>query len=1479
MNKIINVGERCIGENPKWDLSTRDIKLKAEEVFVGSGKYIAGTSINYELQPAALYGINTGLPAHWRLDLHQSIVADGVGRYVYTDGDGFQHVFIKYVGEENKYFDADGAGLTLDAVAQTITDESGNYLKFVDGRLKQITKAKTSVTTDITYDTAGMIKGVACGNSVIDYNYADGKLQTITCKINGNTIRQLKLVYAGEKLSEIRLSAGDTEVSLKAMTYDEAGCLSMISDGQNSEAIIIVNEQSGGQYRATEVGQGYVRNAVYTSLYKNTVTNLQFSAGDPQKVTEVCVSNENGIKLTYMLSEDGRIAGRMEGNMTTGYKTLEKRYGTALEYSGVTSAGAGTINGRPVARISGSVQPVVPAGSAEKLSESTYLSLNFYLRHSESDKRIFAKLTVNGNSMEGVEADCRARNIWQKVSIPFRRPTSGISTVKLDLTDNTGSVLTADVCDIRLTESEYAELKVASMGIDFRDITIFRCKYGNGTADEYDNSADGEWYMTAADYMRTLKNKNRCNGAEFDAYFGNGKLRRKISDITIYDPQTQSNISLLSGAPVSKVTSSDGKSSTETTYTYTSGGCTAESSTEIEYLNADRIPSTRQFITSESYDYDGGLINRTADNGTVTNYDYFSDGRLRKVTLSPQSGAEVVVCEYTEDSFGRLKESHAGCMGETYIYNNSDGSIDRISEMSYNNGAGKYVLTGFTRNYEYDGYGNLTGVVFSDGGEHEMTYDGLKLRSVTDGQVKYMYSRDLHRNADAFNVYDETLFYDSDYSGTGEVILYEKSMGKTASQTAIAYRYGENDSYIYNRIYDEYDRAKSVTRGGAVKETYDYESGTDSGYARRVTKITDADSGVNYEFEYADDKLSKTVRTGFTAEYSGGVTTYNLSGKGALARAESAPCGRTEKVSYYEEFDGEHVPDTDKFGCECKYNEYGQLIKRTMADETGTQLHNYTYDYAVNGTGVPVPVELRYRRYLSTQLYDITEAIGYDSRWNISSINRTFLINNEAQNYAGDIKSYEYESSNRISREKISYNGKDYITEYEYDENGRLKQKKDIRRSGAATEKEDEYNYTYDRFGRLKQCAKTIDGEKYTDSYSYNDAGNRTDQRQAEKAGSGYEYIQKQFVWTRGKLLEKYIGDGATTTYKYDYADRLVKRTTGSSTTEYYYDGDRLVAQTTPGAKIYYFYDDVGVSGAEYNGEYYEFVRNILGDIVAVIKGIEVVGRYDYDPFGVCTEYTQNTFVKLNPFRYRGYFCDTVTGMYLLKTRYYDPVTAQFLSLDHPDYLDPDTHGGIDLYGYCNNNPISYVDPDGSIAISAILLAMLGGAIWGGVSSGIQAANNGLSVGKTILAILGGAIMGAAVSGAFALGGAAATGLTIAGNVVKISGATLFAIASYSTAVAGIIDYQLNSIAYDRRTTSDGYFISAANGFMEGIASFTAGLFAGLNGYFRYIDQKGLFKANKNIEKVFRTVKFSIPSMIFRNGFRIIVQHKWEVYW
>ena len=314
-----------------------------------------------------------------------------------------------------------------------------------------------------------------------------------------------------------------------------------------------------------------------------------------------------------------------------------------------------------------------------------------------------------------------------------------------------------------------------------------------------------------------------------------------------------------------------------------------------------------------------------------------------------------------------------------------------------------------------------------------------------------------------------------------------------------------------------------------------------------------------------------------------------------------------------------------------------------------------------------------------------------------------------------------------------------------YDTNGRLKRKKDIRRNGSVTENEDEYNYTYDKFGRMTKCAKTINGKGYTDTYTYNAAGNRT--YQSEYIVQENKYRQKQYFWTRGKLLGQYLEGSTITTYKYDYADRLVKRTTGNSTMEYYYDGDRLVAQTSSdGSSIYYFYDDAGVCGAEYNNEYYEFVRNIFGDIVVVLKGGEIAGRYEYDPFGVCTEYTQNNFVKLNPFRYRGYFYDTVSGMYLLKTRCYDPVTAQFLSPDHPDYLDPETLGGIDLYAYCLNNPVMYSDPTGHFPFF-ILTAIIGSVIGFGITTLVDYCDDGQVFNGSVHWgwYLGGALIGAAV--------------------------------------------------------------------------------------------------------------------------------------
>lgn len=54
----------------------------------------------------------------------------------------------------------------------------------------------------------------------------------------------------------------------------------------------------------------------------------------------------------------------------------------------------------------------------------------------------------------------------------------------------------------------------------------------------------------------------------------------------------------------------------------------------------------------------------------------------------------------------------------------------------------------------------------------------------------------------------------------------------------------------------------------------------------------------------------------------------------------------------------------------------------------------------------------------------------------------------------------------------------------------------------------------------------------------------------------------------------------------------------------------------------------------------------------------------------------------------RGYYYDTETKLYFLKTRYYDPEVGRFITIDDISYIDAETINGLNLYSYCANNPV-----------------------------------------------------------------------------------------------------------------------------------------------------------------------------------------------
>ncbi len=73
----------------------------------------------------------------------------------------------------------------------------------------------------------------------------------------------------------------------------------------------------------------------------------------------------------------------------------------------------------------------------------------------------------------------------------------------------------------------------------------------------------------------------------------------------------------------------------------------------------------------------------------------------------------------------------------------------------------------------------------------------------------------------------------------------------------------------------------------------------------------------------------------------------------------------------------------------------------------------------------------------------------------------------------------------------------------------------------------------------------------------------------------------------------------------------------------------------------------------------------------------------------------KDTLGALNPFRYRGYVYDEETGVYYLCSRYYDCRIARFLCTDIkiPQIGLVAPHN---LFSYCDNQPVSYSDDEGT---------------------------------------------------------------------------------------------------------------------------------------------------------------------------------------
>ena len=157
--------------------------------------------------------------------------------------------------------------------------------------------------------------------------------------------------------------------------------------------------------------------------------------------------------------------------------------------------------------------------------------------------------------------------------------------------------------------------------------------------------------------------------------------------------------------------------------------------------------------------------------------------------------------------------------------------------------------------------------------------------------------------------------------------------------------------------------------------------------------------------------------------------------------------------------------------------------------------------------------------------------------------------------------------------------------------------------------------------------------------------------------------------------------------------------------------GDDIVAIKAPDYQMVFMYDDNGDPyGFEYitdiSSNLYYYMYNAQGDVMGIIDDYgNCVNRYIYDPWGKVVSILDiglnpaenGSLAHINPIRYRGYFYDAETGFYYLNSRYYDPVVSRFISPDVQINADQGPLG-VNLYVYCINNPVNYVDKSGNKA-------------------------------------------------------------------------------------------------------------------------------------------------------------------------------------
>ena len=747
-------------------------------------------------------------------------------------------------------------------------------------------------------------------------------------------------------------------------------------------------------------------------------------------------------------------------------------------------------------------------------------------------------------------------------------------------------------------------------------------------------------------------------------------------------------------------------------YTYSSPGL-------LQNENYYRYTGTYNFLThtfsndnvfipiySKTYDFNTyGLCEEltvTAGSETMlssTTYQITSGSHIFGVLLKQVDNLKKVTKYFYDENTGRL---------EAVIYPEGNGvwyDYDAIGNL-------ELVLPATVDTTTTDGYTAIT-----TGAKVDYAYDeAMRLGQITTGSTTYQFTYDEFGNTESISAGSHTL---ASYE-------YGTSNGKLSTLT-----YGNGLKVKY--LYDALDRVEEIQynigTNGAYQTVYTYRY-TSAGLLYAVTDHINSTTTM-YQYNSSGQLIQSYVYNQYANnQYQSTIAYDDQSRMRQLLYTfdSTAPNSTTFQDFlvydyYYDDVKGtlsevEYLDYNAEVSAMPVYDFYGRVDYRSVTaliDNSAAFYNHVDYSYVtgVSDSGgtlqsgliskVVSKVGASSSSITSTTTYQYT----YDDNGNITQIT----------NASGTVQNkYYYDDLGQLIREDNLAKNATYV--YEYDSAGNITSKKTYAYTTGTlgtVQSTRLYSYTDSTWGDLLT--------KANDTLEYDEMGNPTligyylDGAGYYMAGTELEWQGRQLMEYRGFLDEgdgngRYYDMSTTLTFTYNADGIRTSKTVDGVKHEYLLNGSQILGErwTIEGVKytLIYLYDENGSpTGLKYRTnayaaneyDYFFFEKNLQGDIVAVYNASGTkIGSYIYDAWGVCnTSVTsgntmlENSIVQsYNPFRYRGYYCDTQSGWYYLQSRYYNPYWGRFISAD--GYVSTGT--GLlahNMYAYCNIITVSTI--------------------------------------------------------------------------------------------------------------------------------------------------------------------------------------------